>query len=593
MKPSSEWAGLLSGVEIPSGIALVQGPGPDPSLTVDGVYLHSKYRPREEAEALIDSLELETARPVLSIGLGLGYHVSALLERGYEVCAVECEPGIAKLALQGPLKDCAFALALGDAQALSTDSDLVNFLKRRPQILVHPPTGRVRSGFVAEMERLAARAELSGERLGVAIVGPMYGGSLPIAKYLSDAFAALGHRTLFVDNSGMWPVYQAMTQSVASRQASGQLTGMLVNLASEWSYARVAEFDPNVCIVLAQAPVSPEWPLRLARHEIVTAYWFVENWRHMGYWRDIASRYDYFFHIQPGEFEQQLTEAGCCHHAYVQTACDPAVHKPVTLTGEEKRVYGCDLSFAGAGYYNRNQFFQGLTDYNFKIWGVEWASRDLLTHIQRPEERFGPDEFVRIVAGSKINLNLHSSATHHGVDPHCDAINPRVFEIAACGGFQLCDPCRGLDALLDPATELPVYRDLPELRAHIDHFLTHPEERLAFAERARARVLRDHTYEQRARQILDCLLDAHGARILRKGFRALRTAGEMAGRAEKDTALGEYLRSLPPDLPFTLDALSERIPVMGTRLSYPEALFSYLREMRNSSDQILAMFEGA
>ncbi len=26
-------------------------------------------------------------------------------------------------------------------------------------------------------------------------------------------------------------------------------------------------------------------------------------------------------------------------------------------------------------------------------------------------------------------------------------INPRVFEIAACGGFQLCDPCRGLETL--------------------------------------------------------------------------------------------------------------------------------------------------
>ncbi|MBX7255367.1 MAG: glycosyltransferase [Candidatus Hydrogenedentes bacterium] len=592
MKPASAWIESLSSVEVPSSIALVQGPGANPSITIDGVYLHSKYRPREEAEALIDSLELAQTEPVLVVGLGLGYHVQVLLERGFDVCAVECEPAVAKLALQGSLKNTEFLLAVGCADALSRDSELLAFLKKHPQVLLHPPTARVRSAFVSEIERLVARAGIEGERLGIAVVGPMYGGSLPIAKYLADAFTALGHRTLYVDNSSIWPVYQAITQSIETRQANSQLSAMLVNLAGEWSYARVAEFDPNICIVMAQAPVGADWPARLNKNEIVTAFWFVENWRHMTYWRDIASRYDYFFHIQPGEFERQLREAGCPHHAYVQTACDPRVHKPVELTSDDERTYGCDLSFAGAGYHNRNQFFQGLTDYNFKIWGVEWQARELINHVQNPNERFGPEEFAKIVAASKINLNLHSSATHNGVDPHCDAINPRVFEIAACGGFQLCDPCRGLDTLLDPETELPVYRDLPELRALIDRFLESPEERQAFADRARSRVLRDHTYEKRAQQMLDLIVDQHGSRILSKGIRALRTVGEMAERVGVDTALGRYLQSLPKDLPFTQEAINERIPVMGTKLSYPEALFSYLREMRNSSEQILAMFEG-
>ncbi len=591
MKPASEWLSALAGVEIPSSIALVQGPSPDPSLTIDGVLLHSKYRPREEAEALIDSLQLEEKRPVLAIGLGLGYHIQVLLDRGCEVVVAECEPAVARLALEGPLKNANVLLALGSTEELAQSPDFDAFLKKRPQILVHPPTARVRGAFVAEIERLAARASILGERLGIAVVGPMYGGSLPIAQYLAAAFTRLGHRTLYVDNSSMWPVYEAIAGSVQTRSANKQLASMLVNLAGEWSYARVAEFDPNICIVMAQAPVGPEWPARLSRHQILTAFWFVENWRHMTYWRDIAAHYDAFFHIQPGEFERQLTEAGCPHHAFVQTACDPDVHKPVTLSAEDQKTYGCDLSFAGAGYHNRNQFFQGLTDYNFKIWGVEWSARELLKYVQKPDERFGPREFAKIVAGSKINLNLHSSAMHNGVDPHCDAINPRVFEIAACGGFQVCDPCKGLDTLLDPETELPVYRDLPELRAHIDHFLKNPGERKAFAERARARVLKEHTYSQRAQQMLDSMIDRYGPRIAEKGTRALRSAGEVAERVPTGSPLAAYLRTLPPELPFTQDAINERIPVMGTALSYPEAIFAYLREMRNASEQALAMFE--
>ena len=374
-------------------------------------------------------------------------------------------------------------------------------------------------------------------------------------------------------------------------QAGAQLGGMLVNLLGEWSYVRVAEFDPNICIVLAQAPVGPEWPARLARRGIATAYWFVENWRHMTYWRDLAGRYDCFFHIQPGEFEEHLGTAGCSNHAYVQTACDPDVHHPATLSSDEQSQYECDISFAGAGYRNRNLLFQGLTDYRLKLWGVEWSARELQRFVARPDARFDSEAFCRIVAGSKININLHSSATHSGVDPRCDAINPRVFEIAACGGFQLCDPCKGLETLVDFEREVPVYRDLAELRSRIDYYLARPDERAAFAARARSRVLGEHTYVHRARQMLDFILERHGARIQAKGVRVQRTVGEVAERVGHDTPLGRYLATLPPDRLFTQETINESIPVLGTKLDYPEALFAYLREMRTSSEQLLAMFE--
>ncbi|MCC6490070.1 MAG: glycosyltransferase [Candidatus Hydrogenedentes bacterium] len=590
MKTAHEWSATLSQHKARPGVELLTGRGGEPTLRVDEVLLHSQYKPREEAARLVDSAELEPGRPVLVVGVGLGYHVAELLHRGFDVSAVEPDLSVATFAIQNSLRDSSLLIGIGDTNAIGHSSAFRAIAAARPQVFVHPPTARLHPHYVDAVQSQLARARIADRRLGVAVVGPMYGGSLPNAQYLARAFQRMGHRTLFVDNSAGWPLYEAFAGSVASKRASSQLSGMVANMMSEWSYARVSEFAPNVCIVLAQAPVGNQWPLRLRKENIVTAYWFVENWRHMTYWSEIAPHYDCFFHIQPGEFEDKLTQAGCRRHAYVQTACDPEVHCPVALTAEERATYGCHVSFAGAGYRNRNMLFSGLTDYDFKIWGVEWSARELQRLVCKPDHRFTPEDFSKIVAGSAINLNLHSSATHDGVDPRCDAINPRVFEIAACGGFQLCDPCVGLDALFDFEKELPVYRTLAELRGKIDYYLAHEDERLAIALAARQRVLREHTYEHRAQQMLDTILEHFADRIESKGIRAQRSVAEVADSVGRETPLGRYLSALPSDTPFTQEAINARVPLMGTALSYPEAVFAYLRELRSSAEQLLAEF---
>lgn len=591
MKRAREWSLELATDPLRDGVELLTCQTGEKTLRVDGVLMHSRYRPSDEAVRLIENAGIDSEKPVIVVGAGYGYHVNALTGRGHIVAVLEPDRGVARCAVESSLIGGDVPLHVGDASDLGGDPAFREFVRGGAQLFVHPPTERLHPHYVETVRTVLARMQLEGQPLGVAIVGPMYGGSLPLCSYLARAFTKLGHRTLFVDNSKAWNLYETVTKTVQSKNASGQLGSLLANVLEQWSYARVAEFAPNLCIVMAQAPVGPAFPLRLKKENIVTAFWFVENWRHMPYWRHICAQYDCFFHIQPGEFEQKLEEAGCGHHAFIQTGCDPEVHRPVSLSADELAEYGCDVSFAGAGYYNRIQFFAGLTDYDLHLWGTEWESRELQGHLRRQGERFGPEEFAKIVAGSKINLNLHSSATHPGVDPRCDAINPRVFEIAACGGFQICDPCRGLDRFFD-SSEVPTYRDLAECRALIDRYLANEKERIATAKRARERALREHTYEHRARQMLEFVLDRFPIRIVDKGVLAQRSVAEIAARVGRDTALGAYLAELPPDTPFTQAALFENIPLMGKRLSHAEGVFAYLRELRSSAEMLLEMFDG-
>ncbi len=564
----------------------MEGRAGDPTLRVGGVYLHSRYNPRDEAKRFVDSAGLDGQRPVLVVGVGMGYHVLELASRGMDVAAVEPNSAVLRHALDGPLADSTIPIAVGDLPTVLDDESLHDWAERLPQILVHPATATVEPEFCAGLSDVLAERALGRHRLSIAIVGPLYGGSLPIAGYLERAFRSLGHRTLLVDNATAWELYQATERSVKAKRPKQQLTAMLTQFLSEWSYARVAEFGADICIVLAQAPVNSLFPARLFKDGIVTAYWFVENWRHMPYWRDIAPLYDYFFHIQPGEFEAKLQEAGSPRQAFVQTACDPEIHAPVTLEGEERGEFACDISFAGAPYLNRVQMFQGLTDFNFKIWGPDWPGRELQRLVQRPGQRFTPELFRKIVAGSAINVNLHSSATHEGIDPGCDAINPRVFEIAACGGFQLCDPAVGLDRLFEFESEVPVYRSLVELRERIGHYLAHPEERAAIVAAARARALRDHTYEHRAHQMLELLLKAYGPRLLRKGVRIQRSAAEVSARLGNDSALGTFLGGLPKELLVTQESINAHLEGPNNTMSYPEKVFIYLREVRNFAEAL-------
>jgi spore maturation protein CgeB len=108
---------------------------------------------------------------------------------------------------------------------------------------------------------------------------------------------------------------------------------------------------------------------------------------------------------------------------------------------------------------------------------------------------------------TKINLNIHSANHVEGLDPDPDYVNPRTFELAACGAFQLVDARAPLAALFRD-DELATFRSPAELRQKIAYYLAHPDERAAIAARGRARVLAEHTFAHRVQRIFAELLPA-------------------------------------------------------------------------------------
>ena len=157
----------------------------------------------------------------------------------------------------------------------------------------------------------------------------------------------------------------------------------------------------------------------------------------------------------------------------------------------------------GAGYPNRRVAFRQLLNFDLKIWGNEWDGDTVLaSYNQFAGRRVTPDECIKIFNATRININLHSSIQAQQLVTHGDFVNPRTFELASCGAFQLVDD-RQLLAESFSDEEVARFRSMEELKELIVYFLAHEDERQEMAQRARKRVEKEHTYDLRMNQLLE------------------------------------------------------------------------------------------
>ncbi len=381
--------------------------------------------------------------------------------------------------------------------------------------------------------------------LRVLLVLPLYGGSLPVGRYCATALRELGHVVEVFEAPEFHGAFTALKSLRVGADRLEYLENSFLQVVSQAVLAKTESFAPDLVLALAQAPLSRQALQRLRREGVATAMWFVEDFRLFTYWRAFAPLYDVFAVIQKEPFFEELAAIGQPNALYLPLAADPGFHRPLDLSPAERRGYGSDLSFLGAGYPNRRLAFRRLMHLDFKIWGSDWDGESLLAPLlQRKGERIAPDEAVKIFNAARINLNLHSSVQTKELVAPGDFVNPRTFELAACGAFQLVDR-RSLLPELFAAGDLATFGSLEELEERIEHYLRQPEERQAMARRARERVLAEHCYTHRMQSLLTFV-------------------GQRLAPWPRERAVDPASSVLPPDLQQELAALLQRLELPPT-----------------------------
>lgn len=531
-----------------------------PVPRLSGKTIHSLYDPHGEAGRLVDAWCQRTGigagDKVVVLGNGFGYAAEALLDRG--IRPVAFEPCAALLAGMARHRDLPAFLSRVPLFAIDEPRDIYRSGPHRERIegarnvLVLPYVNILFPSWAAAFEAsLAAVRKARNAFYRISVVSPLAGGSLETARYAARSLVGSGFPVDFVDMSGFGGVLPALKSF--SVEGSPQVLARGMEDFRTWSSNRVMEridrFDPAIVLVLAQAPLVPGHIRRLREAGRRVVFWFVEDSHLFRYWEREAESYDLFLSIQKGAFVRDLAAAGQPNHHYLPMAADPSIFRPLALAPEERERFGSPLSFLGAGYYNRRKFFNALLGRPFRIWGNEWPEGDpIFRHVQEKGRRVDAHDSARIFNATDVNVNLHSSVSHEGVNPFGDFVNPRTFEIAACSAFQLVDRRSLLPELFVPGEEIACFTGRDDFLDMADHYLAHSAEREAFSGKAMRRVLTEHTYRDRMREMIEVIHEVCPP----EAGRRLETAGEIAsaGGGEWET----LLKGFPPDRPLDFDA---------------------------------------
>lgn len=186
----------------------------------------------------------------------------------------------------------------------------------------------------------------------------------------------------------------------------------------------------------------------------------------------------------------------------VYNALDPETHYPVP---KDPR-YEADLSFLGNRLPDRemrvDNFFlaaaEAAPDLSFLLGGSGWEGKSLPSNV-RLLGHIPTSEHNAFNCSPKAVLNINrDSMAACGYSPAT-----RVFEAVGAGGCLITDAWAGIDNFLQPGEEVLVVYDGRDLLDCL-RSLT-PERAAAVGAAGRQRLLRDHSYRQRAEQLHETL----------------------------------------------------------------------------------------
>lgn len=189
---------------------------------------------------------------------------------------------------------------------------------------------------------------------------------------------------------------------------------------------------------------------------------------------------------------------------YLRAAYDPIRHTP--LAEVDPDVPSHDVVFVGTGFQERIDLLSAVdwTGIDVGLYGM-WSllpSR----HKLRQYLRGGIVDNAQTVAlyrAAKIGLNLHRTSRDYSTTPRhierAESMNPRGYELAACGVFQITDHRAEVRETFGES--VPPFRVSAGLNMLVRAYLDDGAGRLELAQESR-HAARPHTFAARAAQVV-------------------------------------------------------------------------------------------
>ena len=230
--------------------------------------------------------------------------------------------------------------------------------------------------------------------------------------------------------------------------------------------------------------------------------------RETGYWRasQIAGL-DVYFSFTGGPMLEEIEERfGARRAVPLYCSVDPERYFPRKLA----KRFTCEMSYMGTYAPDRQpkleqmllETARQMPEQRFLVAGPQYPKAVRWPQNVRRIRHLNPRWHPHLYSSSRLTLNItRRDMVMAGYSP-----SVRLFEAAACGATIVSDPWPGLETFFLPGREILVCSD----PAEIIHWLhsASPAELHCIGERARERVLNEHTNRHRAEQFEAAVSDA-------------------------------------------------------------------------------------
>jgi spore maturation protein CgeB len=317
-----------------------------------------------------------------------------------------------------------------------------------------------------------------------------------ITFYEPDAYERQQHRDIADPDWARVVVYQATTDGWQSALAEGARGADLLVKASG-----VGVFDAELEVAVPEA----------CGAGMLAAYWDVDapaTLEAVGaapahHLRRMIPRYDVVFTYGGGNpVVRGYQQIGARLCVPIYNAVDPQTHHVVP----RRDAFGADLTFLGNRLPDREarveEFFLKPAslrpEREFLLGGAGWETKALPPNVRIAGHVGTADHNAFFCSGlATLNINRDSMA-RFGFSPPT-----RVFEAAGAGACLVTDAWEGIELFLEPGSEVLTAADGEAVAALLDQLTPQQAHRIGSA--ARARVLAEHTYAHRARQVAEIL----------------------------------------------------------------------------------------
>lgn len=304
---------------------------------------------------------------------------------------------------------------------------------------------------------------------------------------MGRALGDLGHLVTYFDYDRK-PLFQRLLPRILrSREWERQY----LNYVNESVLDLAQRVKPDFFLCVKGVQFYPETICAIGAMGVVTiGYWIDDPLDHS---RSLvnAPAYQYYFTNDASSVEC-YRNAGIPRIYHLPSAADTQMFYP--LPGVSPLA---DVVFVGTHSPYRESIITQLQDFDLRVYGPGWHKASLKRSCIYPEA-FGA-QTNEIFNRAKINLNIHNWFGQGS------AMNLRLFEVPAAGGFLLTDWVAEIDEAYRENEHLACWRSIDELREKIAYYLLHEGERRAIASNGHKHFLRHHSYKARIDLLLSRL----------------------------------------------------------------------------------------